>query len=193
MHATDDYLTDTLAWVKSRLGSGSNELVLKEFDSIFSFLLVWGLFEGRLCKDEDENRLSINNLIKLVKSDRCVIDESRVCKIYEIFVSRYFGSAQVQGAFDNLQLEEGQRKFFGDNKITVKEFVKNIMRNPGAVFHEKFAALLMVSYRFRNNLYHGIKRVDKFREYQKYYVEINEFLRLIVDGCPEDWFKEVQN
>ena len=185
MEAPSGYLEKTLQWVSLRISTA--DISVKELEPAFAFMLVWSVFEGKLFKDE--NRLSSEGLVALVKAGRCSVDEEQICKIYDVFAKRYFGPSRVANAFKNLRLEDSKKTklFFSTDKINDKQFVKLVMQNPNATFREKFAAVLLVAHRFRNNLYHGIKRVDKLKEYQNLYLEINYLLELVVVGYPENW------
>lgn len=179
-------LSETFEWVRSTIKLG--QLSAKQLQPVFSFLLIWSIFEGKLFKEKDKNRLDVDGLIKLSKITCCNFDQELICKIYGKLFDRYFGPDLVVGAFKNLQLNDNTKKlFFKSEKVNDKKFVTSVMDNTSPSFEEKLAASLLVTHRFRNNLYHGIKRVDKLNEYQEVFSVINKLIKHIAEICPEGW------
>ncbi|GHV28801.1 hypothetical protein FACS1894167_06820 [Synergistales bacterium] len=59
--------------------------------------------------------------------------------------------------------------------------VQNILLNPQNVdIKRKVEVVLKISYRFRDNLYHGNKEYDEINSYSTCFKKINEFVKLLL-------------
>lgn len=177
-------LESTLLWVKDILRADS--LCIKDVEPVFAFLLIWNVFEGKLF--DNDCRLSVRTLTELARARSETVKQELVNNVYDFFANRYFGVNGDVAKFNNLQLEKDPKKnkVFFDNK-TDKEFVRNILMDSRSSLSDKLISVFLIAYRFRNNLFHGLKYVDKLVEYQRPFVGINSILKEVVETCPPSW------
>lgn len=177
-------LEDTLLWIKKFLHTES--LSVKEMEQTFSFLLMWNIFEGKLY--DNDHRLTVETLADLGRAQVCSFDKKKICSVYDYFFDRYFGSKGDKDKFLNLRLEKDPKrtkKYLNDK--TEQDFVKFILNNKESAVSEKLVAIFLIAYRFRNNLFHGLKNIKNLLEYQVAFTQINSLLREICESCPEGW------
>jgi hypothetical protein len=148
---------------------GFNKLAGEDRDAIMHFTLLWSFFEAKaLCTSA-----SANKILAVVKRwegdgrlDVAAFDE---CLVY--FRGRYFRNGTATQKF----FELGFRPH--DKEVLVEAVLKGENTNPS----DCVAALLIVVYRLRNNLFHGAKWDYDIRDQRCNFTHANAILMSAMD------------
>ncbi len=122
-----------------------------ERDAIMQFSLLWSLFEAKALKTRG-NANAIRAVAEQWADQGLLVDDSFSPEL-AYFQNRYYANGAFTNHFARLRLPQG-------NQL---DSVKKVLQSDDANLAEIAAALLIIVYRFRNNLFHGEKWADKFR------------------------------
>lgn len=116
------------------------------------FALLWSLFEAKALN----TRASAGAIISLAHEWQAQgrLDMSKFSNHLDHFKARYFTNGQPTHHFNGLHLRNG------DNPALVRAVLSGANVDPA----DSIAALLIVAYRLRNNLFHGLKWADELRD-----------------------------
>ena len=128
-----------------KVSPGYCQLKLDEQIAILRFLLLWSLFEKEVLNLHGSAQTIVKNA-KQWAGDGLLTDEIFESQIY-YFRNRYYHHDEFTEYFKNLNLRSR------DHPQLVREVLKNVDTNP----EEVSAAVLIIVYRIRNNLFHGEK------------------------------------
>ncbi|MBT9161319.1 MAG: hypothetical protein DDT26_02624 [Dehalococcoidia bacterium] len=124
---------------------GFSELPSEDREAIFQFALLWSLFEAKAL----QTRASANSILALVHEraaqNRLAAGDFEPSLRY--FRQRYFSAGIATQHYAGLHLRTN------DNAVLVQQVLCGANNNPA----DSVAALLIVIYRLRNNLFHGLK------------------------------------
>ncbi|MFB9119635.1 hypothetical protein ACFFUE_00370 [Bergeyella porcorum] len=121
-----------------------------DLEMVGNFLILWSLFENRCC-EENANKASIENVIKKVKKS---FDDNILNEVFDYMKERYADAEK----FKNLNFRTGG----GDEKM--KTHCEKVFSGEESSKEDKLKAVLYVIYRYRNNLFHGIKQIPTLQE-----------------------------
>lgn len=138
------------------------------------FLLLWNLFE--YIYYDSTHRLSPTKLLQLAEIAIQYIDFKNYESFFTFFKKRYIERGETNQKFEGLYFERENDEML----------VRNTLINPSTNL-EKLKALLLITYRFRNNLFHGRKEPVSINLYERPFKELNSFLmRFIEDTGKND-------
>lgn len=156
-------------WLR-RSVPGFNDLSAEERAAIRDFSLLWSLFEGTVL----HTRANADRIVEAVSQLR---DAGRLqLEPFDApighFRARYFDGQNFTPAFD-------QHLHFrnGDNRPLAKAFVSGQTNDEAEII----AGLLIIVYRLRNNLFHGIKWAYGIRDQLDNFRHANESLMAVMD------------
>ncbi len=133
-----------LRWLRHMM-PGFDQLSDAERSAIRDFSLLWSLFEGTVLATSANANSIVGAVNALRDQGRLTLAPFR--RAIEHFRQRYYDGQNFTPAFEHLNLRGG------DNRPLVEAFVSG-----GAIDEaETLAGLLIITYRLRNNLFHGIK------------------------------------
>lgn len=128
---------------------GFLELKLDGQSTILHFLLLWSLFEKRV--------LDLNGSVNAIESaamqwekDGLLTNESFEPE-FSYFRNRYFACGKFTTRFKHLRFRDKYSR----------DIVKKVLQNMDANPDELATAILIIIYRIRNNLFHGVKWSEK--------------------------------
>ena len=124
---------------------GFDSLTQEERNAIMHFALLWSFFEAKVLGAQACAK-SIVEVSKRWESEARLKPES-FSNYLSYFQRRYFKNGKFTDRFDSLRFRKN------DNKELVEAVVKGETKNIGEIA----AALLIIVYRLRNNLFHGEK------------------------------------
>ena len=124
---------------------GFQQLSPDERNAIMHFSFLWSLFEAKAL-NTNGNARAIVEAANLWQKEDLITDESFEGEL-EYFRDRYFADGEFTYHFDHLHFRRPDRR----------EFVERVLRNEEAELSDIAAALLIIVYRFRSNLLHGMK------------------------------------
>lgn len=137
-------------WLCER-ASGFNDLSYDERAAIMHFSLLWSFFEAKAL----HTNASANSIIALAHkwASDGRLDITSFAASLAYFRDRYFNSGIATEHFARLNLRQN------NSPELVGAVLKGENTNPA----DCIAALLIVVFRLRNNLFHGVKWADNIR------------------------------
>ena len=155
---------------------GFNALSKEEREAIMHFSLLWSFFEAKALN----TKASANSILALVhkwaRAGRLSIESFTQNLAY--FRNRYFNNGTTTHHFVGLNLRRN------DNQELVLAVLKGDNINPA----DCVAVLLIIVYRLRNNLFHGVKWAYDICEQLDNFTNANEALIAALET--NDHFKE---
>lgn len=130
---------------------GFRDLSGDERDAIMQFSLLWSLFEAKALKTHGNAASILAAARRWAKKGLLTGDSFNPELAY--FQNRYYAEGDFTYHFHNLHLRPSDEP----------DLVKRVLKNEGADLAEVAAALLIIVYRFRNNLLHGVKWAYEIR------------------------------
>ena len=126
---------------------GFDQLTKEELDEIMHFVLLWSFFEANVFNET--TRVCAQSIIDVAEHWKCeeLVEEETFKLCLSYFKKRYIDHVGFTGYFDNLKFRAN------DNRPLVEAVLKGNDKGAG----EKVAAILIIVYRLRNNLFHGLK------------------------------------
>lgn len=121
-----------------------------DLEMVGNFLILWSLFESKCCKG-NANKASIENVIDKVEKS---FDDNILNEVFDYMKERY----AVAENFKNLNFRTGG----GDEKM--KTHCEEVFSDEKSIKEDKLKAVLYVIYRYRNNLFHGIKQIPSLHK-----------------------------
>lgn len=149
------------SWLEKETGSGNFDL--SKLESICYFTFVWNIFE-KACFDKNA---SIRDMKAKVTNGYFYLEEGTLNYTFEHFQCRYYSEEDNEIVFHSN----------GDKEIT-----KNLFTKEHSTEKEKIEGVLRIIFRLRNNLYHGLKAIDKLETQNETFMMANKFLTKIIDN-----------
>lgn len=137
-------MTKIVDWLKAS-APGFNHLSNDEQSAISDFSLLWGLFEARILNTEG-NVTTICNAVDTWQKTG-VLDPSYLDVELAYFRQRYFANGAFTYHFDHLHLRKN------DQEALVRAVIDGSDDDP----RNRVIAVLIIIFRYRNNLFHGVK------------------------------------
>ena len=131
-------------WLE-RNAPGFRELSNDERNVITNFLFLWSLFETKVL-DQHGNADTIVKAAKQWTRKGLLTQESFEPQV-SYFRNRYYVNGKYTYHFEHLHLREND----------LPDLVNKVLQNYDADADELAGAVLIIIYRFRNNLFHGMK------------------------------------
>jgi len=139
-----------ISWLKNH-APGFSALTESEYQTIMEFSLLWSLFEGEVM-NTSANAGTIRNTVN-AWAEKGFLGFEKFAASFKYFTARYFNDGQFTGAFNGLNFRRN------DNI----ELVQQALSFDQSSDSDKVTTLLIIVYRLRNNLFHGIKWADSLK------------------------------
>jgi hypothetical protein len=160
-----------IEWINSYLQH--NGLIDREqVQCITSFSLLWNLFEGHYCNQRASIRAFEAIVMRIAEKGILSLNDFNQHIIY--FKSRYVTGEQLNSLFHGLCFRPNDRK----------ELVESILLGKNNDTKDIILSLIIIVYRLRNNLFHGIKslyeingQVDNFNNANGILMKVIELAR----------------
>jgi hypothetical protein len=136
---------DAEDWIKQNV-PGGDTLLPEAYNTVASLTVLWNYFEAAFCNSS----ASPHCLSRLADWPGSVPLSGELVACLDYWKNRYVTSAGTNSVFDGLNFRRG------DQGARVKDVLLGNELDPKS----QFFALLMIVYRLRNNLFHGLKTVD---------------------------------
>ena len=130
---------------------GANQLHPDTVDVVSSFTLMWNFFEGVAC----DNHANIQTFARL--SEKIGHHDAQMKGLEEavkFWTFRYWTRSEFRDRFNGLHFRPNDRK----------DHVEAVLRGEKVDPTSKLLAVMILVYRLRNNLFHGIKTVDMLND-----------------------------
>lgn len=147
-------------WINRRNNTNLTESDLVE---VKNFALVWNIFEGHICN------FTIEKIEEKLANIELVITDFRVYIDY--FKDRYITGGEMNDRFENLQLRRSDRP----------HFVARTLLGTEISTRDCVLATTIIVYRFRNNLFHGLKEMHSIESQRNNFNNANQFLMKLID------------
>ena len=157
-----------IGWLNSRVPGFAN-LSEEEKTSIQNFALLWSLFEGKVLDNQASSRRILSVVHDAVADGKMQMDSFQQCLNY--FRERYFGPQGFTCHFGQLHLRSN------DNVPLVEQVLSGNNNDPA----DCISVILIVIYRFRNNLFHGKKWEYELRGQLGNFTQANSALMTAYD------------
>lgn len=149
-------------WLNNRFGIDLSE---NDLISVKDFALIWNVFESNVCLSS----FSIQTVEDELKNHNFEINE--FIPFLDYFKNRYITNGTVNGRFQHLNFRNNDRK----------EHVENVLLGNNINTKEIILAIVIIVYRLRNNLFHGVKNIQVIDEQRPNFENANGFLQLLLD------------
>lgn len=158
----------TTQWINEKF---SVSLTDKDYNGLTEFLLLWNLFEDRLFENTftiEKAERYINGYINRFNPDVCN-------RAFEYFKKRY----------TNIELGIVTYPLFEElnfRRTDKKEFVDSVLVADSPSLKDKVLASIIIIFRYRNNLFHGLKDITQINYQQSNFVEANKMLKIFIES-----------
>ena len=136
--------------------------------AVVNFSLMWNVFEGQFC----------NNSASVAKLDSIAEEVANgnfpnqaVRQIFSFYKNRFIENRTTNRRFDNLNFRANDRK----------EFVRDVVLSQNHSIKDVILASLIIVYRIRNNLFHGIKSFNLLHDQAENLNAASAFLSLVME------------
>jgi hypothetical protein len=155
-------------WLEKTV-TGFSLLSEAEREAIKDFTLLWTVYEG-LVLNASGSAAAIKRAVVLLKSKgRLSLD--RVLPIISYFKDRYFDGIDLTDEFHSLHMRRN------DDPI----LVERVLRGKSTDDSEILSAVLIIIYRLRNNLFHGVKWSYGIRGQLENFQNANAVLMAVIE------------
>ncbi|WP_338813835.1 hypothetical protein V9L05_21200 [Bernardetia sp. Wsw4-3y2] len=149
----------------------SSKSTEKNIDQVLYFTLIWNSFEGSFFFDNVE--LNNQTLFFLAQNSTSYIQERYVDELFDFFRNRYVSNNKIRPVFKRLRFCYKKNR---PSNQKVEKLVQDTLLANAPSFEAKMKVLLLIIYRFRNNLFHGVKSPLNLNKFENIYGHINTFL-----------------
>lgn len=154
----------TTTWINQKFNSTLKD---SDFNHIKDFLLLWNLFESKIY----HNNFSINEVEGKIQQSLHNVNQDIVDSTYQYFRKRYVADGVH---WNNLNFRPNDRK----------QLVRDILDEENSSNERKILSSTIIIYRYRNNLFHGLKDITTINYQKDNFITANKFLMMFIDAYP---------
>jgi len=167
-----------IEWLREYFGEPN--LKEEKLKPILHFSLLWNLFEHTYYTDRDRLTPNTLNQLSVLSYDKVADEELEA--IFLFFKKRYLSNDVFNSNFENLKLNI--RPY--DQSMSDEEFCKRTLKDENPSKQDKNKCVLIIIYRFRNNLFHGRKNPLRLNIYEEPFQKINKYLTHFINRTAKD-------
>jgi len=156
------------SWVRNKLPDASS-LKTETLKTVEGFVLLWNIFEGSMC-NANANIEKFQNIAQNLTNSQVV--EKSVNKSLSFYRDRYVEKQEIKQLFYGLNFRSGD----------MKEHVESVLKGEKTKLYDKILALLIIAYRIRNNIFHGLKSASKWNKQTENISEASRILSFIIES-----------
>lgn len=160
---------ETIDWI-SRNIRGGNEVEKSTLLSVSNFTLMWALFEGT--EAHGESLIVFDELKHIAKRVTDSFPQSDLDTAIDYWSTRYISSNNTNEKFRKLRVK-------GQENINL---VKNTLLGHEVSKTNQIHAILIIIYRLRNNMFHGMKDLKELEKQQNNFDHASTFLKCILES-----------
>jgi hypothetical protein len=139
---------DAASWLGGSV-VGGHQLRPEAVAAVSNFTLMWNMFEGLLCP-RGANAVALERVAQQIAQHYASIGERDGVQPYLTFWTfRYRTSDGFNERFEGLHFRRPDRR----------ELVEAVLRGEAGAPEDQVLAVLLVVFRIRNNLFHGLKTI----------------------------------
>lgn len=150
-------------WINQRFGTNFTE---NDLLNVKNFSLIWNVFESTACA----NHFSINRIEQEIGNRN--IDVNNFTDNIAYFKNRYVTNGALNGRFAHLNFRPN------DRQALVEDVLLEINTSPNDII----LAIVIIVYRYRNNLFHGVKNIQQIDGQNENFQNANTFLTRLIDN-----------
>lgn len=162
-------MTEVIDWLRAK-AHGFNHLSSDEVSAISDFSLLWSLFEARILNTKGSTR-AICDVVDGWQNAG-TLDAQSLDPELAYLRQRYFANGAFTDHFEHLNLRRN------DQEALVRAVIDGSKNDP----RNRVAAVLIIVFRYRNNLFHGVKWQYKLADQLGNFTAANAVLMKILDG-----------
>ncbi|MGA2623765.1 MAG: hypothetical protein ABSF91_07930 [Bacteroidota bacterium] len=167
---------DEIKWI-NRYFDKKESLKSDKIRNVTNFVLMWNIFEDLTCSRKASVE-SIRALIDSLSKMNALGSSDSYEEYLSYFRRRYLTNGGTNDLFDKLH--------FRKNEGEEKRLVESVLLEAGQPTPEDTVkALMLVVYRFRNNLFHGEKDISKIELQNENFMKANMLLAHILEKVKE--------
>lgn len=159
---------DTIDWLR-KYAPGFQVLSEAERDAYAEFLFLWSLFEAKALNEHGSARAIVASSARWARNGQLTTETFGHELAY--FRNRYVEGGQFNHHFDHLHLR--------DNDAAL--LVQRVLLGEDGAPENIAAAVLIIVYRFRNNLFHGLKWSYELQGQFENFMHSNKVLRRAIE------------
>lgn len=133
--------------------------------AVKDFSLVWNVFEDRVC----ENNFNIATVEQRIAERD--FNTASFADYLQYFKNRYIHEVETNERFELLYFRSHDRR----------EFVRQVLLGELTEIRDILLAIVIIVYRFRNNLFHGLKDIQVIDQQHTNFETANSFLMTFLD------------
>lgn len=149
-------------WINRRYGI---QLQDKDLKSVRDFSLVWNIFEATVC----DTNFSITKVEQALRNKNFNLDD--FVPFLEYFKDRYISNNNTNQRFEMLHFRPNDKK----------DFVAEVLLGQHSGTKQIILALVIIVFRFRNNLFHGLKDIRFIDEQKSNFDNANSVLTTLLN------------
>jgi len=159
---------DAVQWLNGN-ALGANQLRKESLNSVLHFSLMWNVFEGSLCNQN----AGIQQFERVVSEldGREVLRYEYFSSFLDYFRTRYITAGEPNERFMQLRFRRNEKE----------DLVLSVLKGQESHIPSIVLALLLIVYRFRNNLFHGIKWAYALDEQTDNFEQANRLLAKLIE------------
>ncbi|MBC8644671.1 hypothetical protein [Flavobacterium lindanitolerans] len=150
-------------WLNNKYGTNFNE---QQLEHIKNFSLMWNVFEGKICN----THFTITQFSQELANRN--IDVNLFQKHFDYFKNRYTDNGAINNRFQFLYFRPN------DRRTLVEDVLLGNNTNPNDII----LAITIIVFRFRNNLFHGLKEFQNIDNQNENFEIANDFLSILIDN-----------
>jgi hypothetical protein len=149
-------------WLNNRFGINLNE---EDLTNVKDFTLIWNVFESSIFRSS----FSIAKTEQKLKQQQFDINDFQ--QFLDYFKNRYVTNSTINGRFQNLNFRRNDRE----------TLVTEVLLGNNENANDVLLAMIIMVYRFRNNLFHGEKDIQVIDQQKTNFKNANELLQLLLE------------
>lgn len=130
---------------------GAHDLYPGTFDVVSNFTVMWNLFEGSMC-NTNANIQAFEEIAEKISRHELRIEW--LDEAVKFWISRYWTGSEFTELFSGLNFRPGNRR----------DHVEAVLRGEKTEPASQILAVMIILYRLRSNLFHGLKTVDMLND-----------------------------
>jgi len=149
-------------WINNKFGLQLSE---EDLTSVKDFTLMWNIYDNLIF----QSNFTIANAEN--EYQNVDFEDNELEEIFNYFKNRYIDNGETKDRFDNLNFRPNDRG----------EFVRDVLLENDQEVENKALAITIIIYRFRNNLFHGLKDFRVIDEQKDNFDNANRFLKIVIN------------
>lgn len=149
-------------WINNRFNTNFTD---DDLSSIKDFSLIWNVFENVVC----QNRFNLQSIENGIINHQMNADNFNAHLQY--FKQRYVTNGILNPRFPYLNFRQNDRR----------PLIEDVLLGVNTNNNDIILALIIIVYRYRNNLFHGLKNMQKIDQQKDNFDNANNVLKIFLN------------